>query len=269
MPKKPCAITFTSDEKTILCGDKFGDVYALPLYPAKAEKDQLLQPHSVGKGVETEESRISTFVPSANARTVHTLRNQRTLQHQLNAATKKSPPKALNFKHHLLLGHVSLLTDIACVAIPAEEATGYHDRTYIITADRDEHIRVSRGMPHAHIIEGFCLGHTQFVSKICVLPWNPRYLISGGGDSHLLVWDWLAGRILHKVNLQDAVTEYINRHYASPEFPSCDSVDRDTAAASHTKIAVCELQSTQTRVATGELRGYVVVAVEGYVMLDF
>ncbi|KAL8923587.1 MAG: hypothetical protein Q9208_004534 [Pyrenodesmia sp. 3 TL-2023] len=263
MPKRPCAITFTPDQKTILCGDKFGDVYALPLYPPRTDNDLILQPRSVGKGDKTEKSQISTFVPGANARTVHTLRNQKALQHQLDSATKKSPSKVLDSKHQLLLGHVSLLTDIACVAIPAEEKTEDPDRTYIITADRDEHIRVSRGMPQAHIIEGFCLGHTQFVSKICVLPWNPRFLISGGGDSYLLVWDWLAGRILCKVNLQDIVTEYLDLHYASPELLSCDSMDREAAVASHQKIAVCELQSTQTRTATGELRGYVIVAVEG------
>lgn len=257
MPKKPCAITLTPDEKTILCGDKFGDVYALPLHPAEANNDLAQQPDSVKYAIETQESQICTFTPSANARTVHTLRNQKTLQHQLSSATKKLPPKAPGFKHQLLLGHVSLLTDIACVAIPTEEASQYHVRNYIITADRDEHIRVSRGMPQAHIIEGFCLGHTQFVSKVRVLPWNSRCLVSGGGDSHLLVWDWLAGRILHKVNLRNLVTDYFNHHHASPEL------------LGHTGIAVSELRSTQTRTATGELRGYLIVAMEGYVMLDF
>lgn len=257
MPKKPCAITLTPDEKTILCGDKFGDVYALPLYLAEADKDQVQQPESVNNATETEESQACTFIPSANARTVHTLRNQKALQHQLNSTTKNPQPKTPEFKHQLLLGHVSLLTDIACVRIPTEEASQYHARNYIITADRDEHIRVSRGMPQAHIIEGFCLGHTQFVSKICVLPWDSRCLISGGGDSHLLVWDWLAGRKLHKVNLRHLVTEYISHHYASPDL------------LAHTEIAVCELRATQTRTATGELRGYVVVAMEGYVTIDF
>ncbi|KAL8905505.1 MAG: hypothetical protein Q9207_002608 [Kuettlingeria erythrocarpa] len=240
------------NEKTILCGDKFGDVYALPLYPAQADNDQLQQLDSVKDATETEESQICTFTPSANARTVHTLRNQKTLQYQLNTTTKNTQPKTPEFKHQLLLGHVSLLTAIACVEIPTEEASQYHARNYIITADRDEHIRVSRGMPQAHIIEGFCLGHTQFVSKICVLPWKPRCLISGGGDSHLLVWDWLAGRILHKVDLRHLVTEYIKHHHASPKL------------LGHTEIAVCELQSTQTRTATGELRGYLVVAMEGF-----
>lgn len=57
---------------------------------------------------------------------------------------------ASGFEHKLLLGHVSMLTDIALVVL--------NGRNYIITADRDEHIRISRGIPQSHIIEGFCLG---------------------------------------------------------------------------------------------------------------
>ncbi|KAG9924666.1 hypothetical protein KCU98_g21591, partial [Aureobasidium melanogenum] len=40
MPKRPCAVLVTPDNKTILCGDKFGDVYSLPLFPS-ASVDQV------------------------------------------------------------------------------------------------------------------------------------------------------------------------------------------------------------------------------------
>lgn len=50
-----------------------------------------------------------------------------------------------------LLGHVSLITDIA---LPKDEIV-------ILTADRDEKIRVSR-FPLAAVIENYCLGHTQY-----------------------------------------------------------------------------------------------------------
>lgn len=79
-------------------------------------------------------------------------------------------------------------------------------REYIITADRDEHIRVSRGIPQAHVIEGYCLGHEEFVSRLCVAPGGREdILISGGGDDYLLVWDWPRCRLLGKAGVLEHV----------------------------------------------------------------
>lgn len=50
----------------------------------------------------------------------------------------------------LILGHASLLTN--CLLTP--------DEKFIITADRDEHIRVS-WYPDGYVIESFCLGHKK------------------------------------------------------------------------------------------------------------
>ena len=94
-----------------------------------------------------------------------------------------------------------MLTDVIGIAAPDNDG----GRSYILTADRDEHIRVSRGPPQAHIIESFCLGHTEFVNKLCVLPWNHSILISGGGDDYLLVWNWRSGEILQTIHLRSEV----------------------------------------------------------------
>jgi len=50
----------------------------------------------------------------------------------------------------LVLGHTSLLTSF----------TLSEDERYIITADRDEHIRIS-WYPQSYCIEGYCLGHKK------------------------------------------------------------------------------------------------------------
>lgn len=73
--------------------------------------------------------------------------------------TETDPSKASDTKskrlqdESLLLGHVSLLTTFLLSP----------DEKYIITADRDEHIRVS-WYPQAYTIEQFCLGHEKCVS---------------------------------------------------------------------------------------------------------
>ena len=50
----------------------------------------------------------------------------------------------------LILGHTSLLTTFVLT----------EDDKYVISADRDEHIRVS-WYPQGYVIERFCLGHRK------------------------------------------------------------------------------------------------------------
>ncbi|KAF9791179.1 WD40 repeat-like protein [Thelephora terrestris] len=98
----------------------------------------------------------------------------------------------------LVLGHVSLLTDF--VLTP--------DERYIISADRDEHIRVS-WYPQGYNIEMFCLGHRKFVSALHIPAFDHSLLVSGGGDSVLKVWDWMTGKERHDIPIQEAVEPFI------------------------------------------------------------
>ncbi|ROT37300.1 hypothetical protein SODALDRAFT_334394 [Sodiomyces alkalinus F11] len=196
MPKRPNAVLISVDNKTILCGDKFGDVYTLPLLA------------SLDGSTENTLSSRSTPAPSANKAwkpeatnfTVHSQRNLKALEQQRLWAAKADQEAREGihsdrptFEHNLVIGHVSLLTAM-CLA----QSEG---RRYIITADRDEHIRVSRYMPQTHVIEGFCLGHKHFVTGLAIPPARPDLLISGGGDDELFVWDWERGRLLGKFDL--------------------------------------------------------------------
>lgn len=138
----------------------------------------------------------STYKPSASRFTVHSQRNLRALEEQerMVAKRRETPKEGPTFEHELILGHVSMLTALAL-------ATSDDGRRYIITADRDEHIRVSRGIPQAHIIENYCLGHESFLNALCVPPSRPEVLVSAGGDDEVFLWDWKAGRLLGKTNL--------------------------------------------------------------------
>lgn len=96
-----------------------------------------------------------------------------------------------------MLGHVSMLTDI----IMGRDG----EREYILTADRDEHIRITRGIPQTHVIEGFCLGHEQFITRLCIPTSRENILISGGGDDDIYVWEWLTGTLISKIDLKSHV----------------------------------------------------------------
>ncbi|KAI9193091.1 WD40-repeat-containing domain protein [Polychytrium aggregatum] len=94
-------------------------------------------------------------------------------------------------KRSLLLGHVSIILDLALS--PCGK--------YIITADRDEKIRVTH-YPHSYDIQSFCLGHNEFVSTIAIPAWAPKTLLSGGGDPYLIAWNYVHGEQLYTVDLR-------------------------------------------------------------------
>lgn len=190
MPKRPSDITLTSDDASILVADKFGDVYAIPLL-ASAED---LEPGSAAADAGKPRAPKPPTGKGASALTVHSQRNLKALEDQKRQRENPPPERKEGpaFAHELLLGHVSMLTAVAVAA-------GEGGRHYVLSADRDEHVRVSRGMPQAHVIESFCLGHSAFINALC-LP-RPELLVSAGGDDDLYVWGWLSGTLRAKVNL--------------------------------------------------------------------
>lgn len=238
MPKRPCSITLTTDNSTILCADKFGDVYSLPLTGHTVEPSATASNAKRDSTNKTDRDSRPSFVPSATILTVHTKRNREALRQQQKVTNPKAGKRSLNFDHQLLLGHVSLLTDLACVSVTSSLLK---PRDYILTSDRDEHIRVSRGIPQAHIIEGFCLGHTEFVSKLCIPRAYPHLLISGGGDDYLLVWDWLAGSIRQKIDVRSYVDSFREQYSQEPAVK---------AKSKRTQIAITNIRVIETRAQT-------------------
>lgn len=90
------------------------------------------------------------------------------------------------------------------------------DGRFIATADRDFKIRVTsfpknpiKGAPQ---IQSFCLGHTEFVSSIAFtsLSGGSNFLLSGGGDSTVRLWDYINGCLLDTYEVKDKVGEQPN-----------------------------------------------------------
>lgn len=268
MPKRPCAIVLTPDQETILCADKFGDVYSLPLLEPSNEGSTVAN-DGVGKGsVEKDEADKKPFVPAANVKTVHTLRNRVALQHQQAINKSVAKTKSSNLEHRLLLGHVSMLTDLLCLSVSDSISNAPQEKTYILTSDRDEHIRISRGMPQAHIIEGYCLGHEEFVSKLCIPRWHKQLLISGGGDEYLLTWNWFSGEILQKVDLRCHVDDFKRQSISAIDSVGTRTLAPDMSKNGENLIAISGIWAVEGLDAKpGNLYGEVVVACEGYVIL--
>ncbi|KAM4797215.1 tRNA (guanine-N(7)-)-methyltransferase non-catalytic subunit WDR4 isoform 1-T1 [Rhinophrynus dorsalis] len=91
---------------------------------------------------------------------------------------------------HLELGHLSMLLDVA-VSL---------DGKHLITCDRDEKIRVSL-WESPHVVSSFCLGHTEFVSQLLILPGSLKLLLSGSGDGTLRLWEYETGREVQSLHL--------------------------------------------------------------------
>lgn len=248
MPKKPGAVALTPDQRSILAADKFGDVYALPLtFSDKLEGSDESQ-------AAAKEPEVKPYKPSATNLTVHTAKNLRSLEQQLSMKNRNVAKKSYDFEHRIVLGHVSLLTDLIALTHVVEGKK----RSYILTADRDEHIRVTRGIPQTHVIENFCLGHTSFVNKMIIPATVPNILISGGGDDYLLLWDWVHGKLLSRTSL----LEHVNAIRLSRLSIEVDTGDK-TNIADESKIAVTGIWSIPVEDSgSGPASTHIVVACE-------
>lgn len=99
-------------------------------------------------------------------------------------------------------GHYSVVTELAILQ-PLNS-----NMRYIASSDKDEKIRISR-WPHSYDIVCFCLGHTMYVTNVCLVQnaaLGLDVLVSTGGDNQLFVWNYLTGKKLFQLDLSVHVT---------------------------------------------------------------
>ncbi|KXN92392.1 tRNA (guanine-N(7)-)-methyltransferase non-catalytic subunit TRM82 [Leucoagaricus sp. SymC.cos] len=140
------------------------------------------------------------------------------------------PPKIMlahdDFSSHenpsggqLVLGHAS----------PLNAFLLSHDEKYIITADRDEHIRISR-YPQGYNIQMYCLGHRKYVSAIHIPSFAADTLISGGGDPTLKIWNWMSGQCTGEVQIWETVEPFVLVKNNKRKYGDDDEDDEGDAA---------------------------------------
>lgn len=107
-----------------------------------------------------------------------------------------------------IMGHVSMLTDV--------KVAEHNKQQFIITGDRDEHVRVTH-FPEAYVIKHWLFGHGEFVSCLYIASFDESILISGGGDEYVVFWDWCNERKLATVPLREHVESFLNDAHLPPE----------------------------------------------------
>lgn len=94
----------------------------------------------------------------------------------------------------LLLGHRSVILDL--ILSNCEK--------YVITCDRDEKIRVSH-YPNCYNIVSYCLGHSEFVTKMKLF--NDEILVSASGDGTVRFWNFIEGQELNVLDTNEYVDD--------------------------------------------------------------
>lgn len=83
----------------------------------------------------------------------------------------------------VLLGHTaSMLTGVQVVTLNDNK------EQYIFTSDRDEKIRIS-DFPQTNLIDGYLLGHSNYITSMDVLSNNDK-CVSCGGDGTVRLWNY-------------------------------------------------------------------------------
>jgi tRNA (guanine-N(7)-)-methyltransferase subunit TRM82 len=267
MPKRVCALTVSPSGRKLLVGDKFGDVYELPVWPSAPSAPSSWSAGQKENVQEKKQEEVTQqqFTPSASETTVHTKRNLLALkqQQQLKVAPKKANDAGaggLGFDARCILGHVSLLTDVAVASVPSSpsaSASGakQQQKSFILTSDRDEHVRISR-YPQSHVIEGYCLGIREFVSVVRVLPWDQRLVAVGSGEPSVRIFAWAEGECRCEVGFEGAVKGELEKGFADA---GDESEKREFAKVAVSGIWPVALPSGKD----GDEGGLVLVALEG------
>lgn len=122
----------------------------------------------------------------------------------------------------LLLGHTaSMLTGLRVVHNSADKTAR------ILTSDRDEKVRVS-SFPNTFVVEGYLLGHTEYVSSLDVSKDEAcPYCVTCGGDGTVRLWDYTTCEELDVVETDQSPSHGGEEEKESGEVPLGVAISSD------------------------------------------
>ncbi|KAK1931404.1 tRNA (guanine-N(7)-)-methyltransferase non-catalytic subunit wuho [Phytophthora citrophthora] len=128
-----------------------------------------------------------------------------------------------------LLGHTtSMVTHVAV----------NHDSSLLLTADRDEKLRVSR-FPNAAIIESYCLGHAASLTKVACSAVTPDLVVSTSMDNTLKLWQMSTGKLLASEPLLPGVEVSLEPLDEDASSASDDSGRKAAKSLINVSLAIC------------------------------
>ncbi|POM58070.1 WD40 repeat-like protein [Phytophthora palmivora] len=128
-----------------------------------------------------------------------------------------------------LLGHTtSMVTHVAV----------NHNSSLLLTADRDEKLRVSK-FPNAAIIESYCLGHAASLTKVACSAVTPDLVVSTSMDNTLKLWQMSTGKLLASETLLPGVEVSLEPLDEDAENASDDSGRKAAKSLINVSLAIC------------------------------
>lgn len=140
-----------------------------------------------------------------------------------------------------ILAHFSMVLDI--LPTPSDD--------FILTCDRDEKIRCTH-FPKSNLIESYCLGHTEYVAAIALLPnHSDDLLVSVSGDKTLRIWKYISGTQVLSFDLPAAALKMAIR----PIGPSVSHL-AVTLFDNDETIVVYEIRTESNEITCKRLSGF-------------
>ncbi|GMF31121.1 unnamed protein product [Phytophthora lilii] len=153
-----------------------------------------------------------------------------------------------------LVGHTtSMVTHVAV----------NHDSSLLLTADRDEKLRVSR-FPNAAIIESYCLGHAASLTKVACSAVTPELVVSTSMDNTLKLWQMTTGKLLASEMLLPGVEVSLEPLDEAADNASDDSGRKAAKSLLNVSLAVCPTTNIVAALVNYQhVRFFGIVAAEG------